>query len=256
MPGRQYRIGTFTLHPHRQLLAGDIPVPLGRKALEILSVLAEAEGNLVTKDELMAAVWQNVTIEENAIQVQISALRKFLGESAGHLQTVRSLGYRLTNHDGNSSNPLPANGRGTVAVLPFVNLTGLADFDFLGESIAEELINRLTQISDFYVPSRTSCFAFKGHNGDVRQIARELNVEAIVEGCVRSSGNTVRITVQLADAITGYCRWSESYDRKIIDTLMLEDELADQISSAVIQILIPKTAKPTESAAIRIDFSR
>ena len=89
MSARLYQIGHFTLLPHRQLMVGEVPVAIGRKALDLLSVLAEAAGDLVTKDELMALVWPNVTIEENAVQVHIAALRKALGEDADHLQTVR-----------------------------------------------------------------------------------------------------------------------------------------------------------------------
>jgi DNA-binding winged helix-turn-helix (wHTH) protein/TolB-like protein len=90
-----YRIGRFTLTPFRQLLDAGAPVPLGRKALELLSVLAKGEGALVTKDELMAAVWPKAVVEDNAIQVHVTALRKALGEDAELLSTVHGLGYRL-----------------------------------------------------------------------------------------------------------------------------------------------------------------
>jgi DNA-binding winged helix-turn-helix (wHTH) protein/TolB-like protein len=91
----EYKVGRFTLRPHRQLLDGGVPVSIGRKALDLLSVLAEADGALVTKDELMAAVWPNAIVEENAIQVHVAALRKVLGADAGLLNTEHGLGYRL-----------------------------------------------------------------------------------------------------------------------------------------------------------------
>jgi DNA-binding winged helix-turn-helix (wHTH) protein/TolB-like protein len=90
-----YRVGRFTLKPFRQLLDGGVAVPIGRKALDLLSVLAKAEGALVTKDELMAAVWPKAIVEDNAIQVHIVALRKALGQDAELLSTVHGLGYRL-----------------------------------------------------------------------------------------------------------------------------------------------------------------
>ena len=92
---REYRVGRFVLRPFRQLLDGGIPVLIGRKALDLLSVLAKAEGALVTKDELMATVWPKAIVEDNAIQVHIAALRKVLGTDAGLLSTVHGLGYRL-----------------------------------------------------------------------------------------------------------------------------------------------------------------
>ena len=101
-----YRVGRFTLKPFRQLLDGGVAVPIGRKALDLLSVLAKAEGALVTKNELMAAVWPKVIVEDNAIQVHIAALRKALGEDAELLSTVHGLGYRLAaTADPSSTDP-------------------------------------------------------------------------------------------------------------------------------------------------------
>jgi len=112
MDGPQYKIGRFILKPNRQLLDGDADVPVGRKALELLSVLAKAEGALVTKDELMAAVWPKTIVEDNALQAQIAALRKALSDDAGLLHTVHGLGYRLealslSSSPGPSSSLLP-----------------------------------------------------------------------------------------------------------------------------------------------------
>lgn len=237
MAERLYRIGHLTLQPHRQLMAGETPITLGRKALELLTVLAEAEGDLVTKDELMAAVWPNVTIEENAVQVHIAALRKALGHDADQLITVRSLGYRLV-HETAALSQL-ADPRTAVAVLPFANLTGDPGLDYLGDGIAEELINLLSHAPGLHVASRTSSFAYKGHDGDARAIAHALGVGAIVEGSVRKAGDTIRITAQLVDGETGFHRWSENYDRKVGDLLALEDELGACMAQVLRAYLAP-----------------
>ncbi len=92
---QEYRVGRFTLQPFRQLLEGGTPVSIGKKPLELLSVLAKAEGALVTKDELMAAIWPNAVVEDNALQVHVGALRKLLGADAELLSTVHGFGYRL-----------------------------------------------------------------------------------------------------------------------------------------------------------------
>ena len=89
MATREVSLGTLTLQPGRQLLAGDRPVALGRKSLDILSALADADGELVTKDELMQAVWPGLVVEENAIQAHMVVLRKALGGEAERLRTVR-----------------------------------------------------------------------------------------------------------------------------------------------------------------------
>ncbi len=242
MSKRQYRIGHLTLQPHRQLMADETPVPLGRKALELLSVLAEAEGDLVTKDELMAAVWPNVTIEENAVQVHIAALRKALGHDSDQLITVRSLGYRLVHES--AAFPQMADPHTAVAVLPFANLTGDPGLDYLGDGIAEELINLLSHAPGLHVASRTSSFAYKDHDDDARAIAHALGVGTIVEGSVRKAGDTIRITAQLIDGETGFHRWSENYDRKIGDLLALEDELG----ATMAQILKGHLAPGSEPA--------
>jgi DNA-binding winged helix-turn-helix (wHTH) protein/TolB-like protein/tetratricopeptide (TPR) repeat protein len=103
----EYRIGRFTLRPHRQLLQGGVPVSIGRKALDLLSVLAEANGALVTKDELMAAVWPKAIVEDNAIQVHVAALRKILGQDAELLSTAHGLGYRLAVSEETEARPAP-----------------------------------------------------------------------------------------------------------------------------------------------------
>ena len=117
----EYRVGRFTLRPFRQLLDAGLPVPVGRKALELLSVLARAEGALVTKDELMAAVWPKAIVEDNAIQVHITALRKVLGPDAELLSTVHGLGYRLAApfltaacSSGGEGNPIPVSSAASL----------------------------------------------------------------------------------------------------------------------------------------------
>ena len=90
-----YQVGRFTLTPCRQLMDGATPIAIGRRPLALLSALAQARGDVVTKDELMLAVWPNAIVEENAIQVHVTALRKLLGVDARLLSTVRGLGYRL-----------------------------------------------------------------------------------------------------------------------------------------------------------------
>ena len=240
MSEREYRIGRLALLPHRQLLAGNVPVPLGRKALELLTVLAEAEGALVTKDELMTAVWPNVTVEENALQVHIAALRKALGEDAEQLLTVRSLGYRLVHHGPVTHTSRHGPPPTAVAVLPFANLTGEPALDYLGDGIAEELINALTHQPGLRVSSRTSSFAFKGHDESARTIAQDLGVGSIVEGSVRKAGDRLRITAQLVDAESGFHIWSENYDRMAGDALALEDEVARIVVAVLERFLAPE----------------
>lgn len=245
MPRQEYHLGRLLLEPRRRLLLDGHMVPLGRKALDILSVLADAEGALVTKDELMAAVWPGLVIEENAIQVHVAALRKALGAESGRLVTLRGLGYQLDLDDGPKGPMKVVPERRSAAVLPFVNLTGDPGKEYLGDGLAEELISVLARASDLHVPARTSTFAYKGHNVDVRQIGRDLGVDTVLEGSVRSAGERIRITAQLIDTRDGFHLWAQTYDRRFEDLFALQDELASAIAGGLRAHLAPH-AKPTQ----------
>lgn len=132
-----------------------------------------------------------------------------------------------------SSTTTSAAPRTAVAVLPFANLTGDASKEYLGDGMAEELINTLTKVPGLKVPARTSTFAYKGRNTDIRQIAKDLGVGTILEGSVRAAGKRIRITAQLINAQDGLHLWSETYDEEFTDVFKLQDKLASEISAAL-----------------------
>ncbi len=123
--------------------------------------------------------------------------------------------------------------RDSIAVMPFANLTGDPSKDYLGDGMSEELLNVLAKVPGLKVPSRTSSFAYKGRNTDLKQIAKDLQVGTILEGSVRSAGETIRVTAQLIDAQTDRHLWSETYDRKFTDLFQLQDDLAKAIVQAL-----------------------
>jgi TolB-like protein len=137
----------------------------------------------------------------------------------------------------------PTNGP-SIAVLPFANLTGEPSKDYLGEGMAEELIDTLTKVPGLKVPARTSTFAYKGRNTDIRQIASDLGVGTVLEGSVRTAGNRIRVTAQLINAQDGLHLWSETYDEQFTDLFKLQDRLASEIATALQPSLNPavKTA--------------
>jgi TolB-like protein len=118
----------------------------------------------------------------------------------------------------------------SVAVLPFVNMSGDPKEDYFSDGVSEELLNALSRLNDLQVVARTSSFSFKGQNVNVATIAHELNVGAILEGSVRRSGNTVRITAQLINTVTGFHLWSETYDRPFTDILKVQTEVATAVA--------------------------
>ena len=118
----------------------------------------------------------------------------------------------------------------SIAVLPFVNMSGDPDNEYFSDGLSEELINALAGVPELKVAARTSSFAYKGRNEDVRTIARDLGVATILEGSVRKSGNQVRITVQFIKADNGYHLWSESYNRELEDIFAIQEEIARAIT--------------------------
>jgi TolB-like protein/Flp pilus assembly protein TadD len=117
----------------------------------------------------------------------------------------------------------------SIAVMPFANLSGDPSKDYFSDGMSEELLNLLARVPGLQVASRTSSFAYKAREVDVRQIGRELGVETVLEGSVRQSGGQVRITAQLIDAETGFHLWSETYERQLADIFQVQDEIAKAI---------------------------
>lgn len=128
---------------------------------------------------------------------------------------------------------LPGQPRDSIAVLPFANLSSDPGNDYFSEGISEELLNLLARVPNLSVAARTSSFAFKGQNLDVRTVAQQLGVDTVLEGSVRKQGDRVRITAQLIDAGTGYHLWSETYDRRLEDIFQVQDEIASEIVKAL-----------------------
>jgi TolB-like protein len=125
----------------------------------------------------------------------------------------------------------------SVAVLPFVNMSADTENEYFSDGITEEILNALSKVNGLLVTSRTSSFAFKGKNEDIRQIGHQLGVNTILEGSVRKMGNRVRITAQLINTADGYHKWSETYDRNLEDIFAVQDEISRTIAQQLSQKL-------------------
>src|SRR5688572_23595376 len=128
--------------------------------------------------------------------------------------------------------------RPSLAVLPFVNMSAVPENEYFSDGLTETLLNMLAKVEGLKVTARTSAFAFKGQNKDVREIAATLNVNAVLEGSVQRAGERVRITAQLIDARDGTHLWSESYDRKLDDLFAIQDEIAAEVAKALTRSLL------------------
>jgi TolB-like protein/Flp pilus assembly protein TadD len=244
---REASFGLFRLDlSRRELRQGDKLVTVGTRALDILCLLVSAGGEIVSKDEIMAKVWPGVVVEENNIQVHISALRKILAGSAdgqASLVTVPGRGYRFIGAEPTGQalpSPLPDQAehpplpdKPSIAVLPFVNLGGDVEQEYFADGIAEDIITALARFRWFFVIARNSSFTYKGRATDVKQVARELGVRYVLEGSVRRSANRVRIAAQLIDASGGTQIWGDRYDRELADIFAVQDEITEQVVGAI-----------------------
>lgn len=228
---------------HRRLTGEGAPIEIKGKAFDILAVLASAQGQVVTKDELMVKVWPGLVVEESNIQVHISALRKALGEARdrpAHLFTVPGRGYRLVGTQpspvempASLADPRALPDRPSIAVLPFQNMSSDAEQEYFADGMVEDIITGLSRIKWLFVIARNSSFVYKGKAVDIRQLGQDLGVHYVLQGSVRKSGERVRIAAQLIEAHGGVQAWAERYDRLLGDIFAVQDEIAMSVIGAI-----------------------
>ena len=238
-----YEFGPFRLEvkEHRLVREGR-PIPLTGKAFDTLRVLVERHGSLVSKRDLMNAVWPESVVEENNLDRSISAVRKALGEKATehhYIETVPRVGYRFVARLSTAPAEavpiavLPRHDISAIAVLPFADMSPERDQDYLCEGLAEELINALTYVDGLRVAARTASFQFRAVGADVRSIGEQLGVGTLLEGSVRKAGDHLRVTVQLIEVATGFHRWSRRFDGSLNDVFAIQDEIAESVAASL-----------------------
>jgi adenylate cyclase len=225
-----------------QLMLDTRELRLTPKATALLQTLLSRAGQLVTKQELFAAVWKGTIVSDDALASCVQELRCALHDDSKkprYIQTRHRSGYRfiapLVRVTDGPLAPVPtvASSISTIAVLPFADMSPAHDQDYLCEGLAEELINVLTRLDRLRVASRTASFQFRNAGADVCEIGRRLNVDTLLEGSVRKTGAQLRVTVQLIDVATGYHRWSERFDRQLEDVFAIQDEIAESVAKVL-----------------------
>ena len=242
-----YRFGPFVLDiADRSLKRDGVVVALTPKVFELLAILTANAGRLVEKDTLLQAVWPDVAVEEGNLNKGVFNLRQILGlnSSEVYIETVPKRGYRftavvtseaLTNSLVSSEEPAKFPSENSVAVLPFSDMSSARDQEFFCEGMSEEIISALGRTGELRVASYASSYRFKAKTTDVRAIGRELMVAWLLEGSVRKSNETVRISVQLVRASDGFTAWSGRFDRQIGDLFAIQDEIAAMIAQTLVR---------------------
>lgn len=238
-----YKLGEFEVRAdERRVLVRGRPQALGGRAFDLLLALIEQRDRVVGKNELMALVWPGMVVEDNNLTVQISVLRKLLGANA--VVTVPGRGYRFcrelqapdlaSDRGGTSARPVLAlPEKPSVAVLPFLNLSGDPEQAYFADGVTEDITTELSRFHSLFVIARNSAFTYQGQAVDVRSVSRELGVRYVVEGSVRRAGARVRVAAQLIDAVSGEHLLGEKYDRLLQDIFDLQEEVACAIAGAM-----------------------
>jgi TolB-like protein/Tfp pilus assembly protein PilF len=210
-----------------------IKLKLQEQPLQILQILLEHPGEIVTRDELRQKIWPADTFVdfEQGLYNSVRRLRDALSDSADKprfIETLSRRGYRFIG----TINATPRQFQ-SLAVLPLENLTRDPEQDYFAEGMTEALITTLAKIGELRVVSRTTAMLYKGVRKPLPEIARELGVDVIVEGTALRADDRVRITVQLIDAPREAHLWAESYERDLRDVLALQGELAQAIAREI-----------------------
>ncbi len=235
------RFGAFEADLHSgELRKQGVKIKLQEQPFQILSMLLEHPGAVVTREELRSKLWPADTFVDfdHSLNKAINKLREALGDSADNprfIETLAKRGYRFMG-----SLDLKPGRIESLAVLPLENLSRDPEQDYFAEGMTETLINTLAKIGALRVISRTTAMQYKKADKTVPQVAQELNVDAIVEGTVLRSGDRVRISGQLVDAHTDTHLWAESYDRDLCDVLALHAEVAHAIARQIQVRLTPQ----------------
>ncbi|HUN99175.1 MAG TPA: winged helix-turn-helix domain-containing protein [Bradyrhizobium sp.] len=230
----------------RELRRGTVPVAVEPQVFDLLVHLIRHRDRVVSKDELLASVWHGRAISESALFNRINAARSAIGDTGerqGLIKTLPRRGLRFVGAvreeelrpaaAGPHEPPLGIVDKPSIAVLPFINLSGDPEQDYFIDGIVEDIITALSRNRAFFVIARNSSFTYKGKSVDTKQVARELGVRYLLEGSVRKSGNRVRLTGQLIEAETGHHLWADRFDGDLIDIFDLQDQLVTRVVGAI-----------------------
>jgi TolB-like protein/Flp pilus assembly protein TadD len=241
----------FVLDPDRRELRG----PRGLIAIEpqvfdLLTYLIRNRHRVVSKDDILAAVWDGRVVSESTLTTRINGARSAIGDSGETQRLIKTLprkglrfvgAVREEQHRATAIPPAAVEPPGTpslpdrpsIAVLPFANMSGDPEQEYFADGMAEEIITALSRCNWLFVIARNSSFSYKGKAVDVRQIGSELGVRYVLEGSVRRGGNRLRFMGQLVDATSGAHIWADRFDGELTDVFDLQDRFTESVVAAI-----------------------
>jgi TolB-like protein/tetratricopeptide (TPR) repeat protein len=231
---KAYEFGPFRLDAReRRLLRNGEVVPLRPKVFDILLVLVQNGGHILSKDEVMKLVWPETAVEEGNIARSISTLRNALGEHPRehqYIETIPWRGYRFVANV-KEVRDIPARPPiDSIAVLPFVNVNAKSKSEYLSDGITESLITSLAQLTNLRVTSRNLAFRYKGRETNAQTVGRELNVQAVLMGRVAESDDLLSISVELVETSDDRHIWGAQYVRKPAELFAAQQNIVREIA--------------------------
>jgi adenylate cyclase len=237
----------------RELHRGPDVVPTTPQVFDLLDYLIRNRERVVSKDDLVNAIWNGRTVSDAALTTRLNAARTAIGDSGEEQRLIKTLprkGFRFVGavYEGDkpsgtavvsdsqieSSKPAPAlPDKPSIAVLPFENMSGDPEQEYFADGMVEEITTALSRFKWLFVIARNSSFTFKGRPVDIKEVGRRLGVRYVLEGSVRKASGKVRIAGQLIDAVTGAHIWADRFERDLTDIFALQDEVTVAVVSAI-----------------------
>ena len=247
----------------RELHRATNVIAVAPQVLDLLDFLIRNRERVVSKDDLINAVWKGRIVSDAALTTRVNAARRAIGDTGEEQRLIKTLsrkGFRFVGavqEDDGRAVDLAAHGsaatpiqistpRLSIVVLPFENLSGESEQDYFVDGVTESLTTDLSRIDGSFVIGRHTAFAYKGKAVDLKQIGRELNVRYALEGSVQRGGDRLRVNVQLVDAETRAHLWADRFDKPMTDLLEMQDEIVARLANALDAQLIEAEARRAE----------
>ena len=250
----------------RELRRGVEVLSITPQVFDLLECLIRSRERVVTKDDLISAVWNGRIVSDAALTTRLNAARTAIGDSGEKQRLIKTLprkGFRFVGavqeaqtvaaepvgsvaRSSETTPSLLSPPRLSIVVLPFTNLSGDLEQEYFVDGVTESLTTDLSRINGAFVIARNTAFRFKGRPVDVKKLGRELNVRYMLEGSVQRNGNRLRVSVQLIDAETGNHLWAERFDKPVADLFDMQDEIVSRLANSLDAELIAAEARRAE----------
>jgi TolB-like protein/tetratricopeptide (TPR) repeat protein len=244
----------------RELQRAREEVVVTPQVFDLIEYLIRNRERVVSKDELVSAVWKGRIVSDAALTTRLNAARSAIGDTGEKQHLIKTLprkGFRFVGAVKEDRRPAnetigliertgEAPPRLSIVVLPFANLSGDREQDYFADGITESLTTDLSRIGGSFVMAQNSAVSYKGSAVDVRQVGRELNVRYVLEGSVQRSGKRLRMNVQLIDARSGQHLWAERFEKPVVDLFDMQDEIVSRLAGTLGAQLIEAEARRAE----------